>query len=589
MTTRTGNNLFFYLAAACVLVACQTPTQAQSVSEAAEAVRLYFAGIRFSEQRVITTDADYATSVYAADLDGDGDADVLSASYGDGEIAWYENFGGGAFSEPRVISRDDQAGSVRAADLDGDGDHDVLYETGRDGHVVWLENLGRGQFSTRRVISTGAEFAHTLHSADLDGDGDIDVLSGSDGKIAWYENSDTDFIERDVWRDPQRRALSVDAADLDGDGDADVLFTLRVIRSSPPSIHGDTIAWLENLGGGRFSDQRIVTSEADGAHSVVAADLDGDGDVDVVSASIMASDALGEYGEDKIAWYENLGNGGFSAQRGISTTADAPLSVHVADLDGDGDGDVLSASADDGKIAWYENIPANDDKADALEIAGAAGRVVGNSAGATRETGEAAHGGNRGGASVWFRWRAPAMGDVTFDTIGSGFDTLLAVYEDAGLVAENNDAASGNTSVVEFMATEGDTYLIAVDGSGGHAGSYVLNWRLETGTPRQAMPGTLAEALDMLADAQAALDTLAAWTEGLIAIVNIVLAERDAALEALAERQMALDDALAQADAYHMQLVETASELVTCHDQVEEQMARLHVVEAELLACQAAQ
>lgn len=239
----------------------------------------------------------------------------------------------------------------------------------------------------------------------------IDVLSGSDGKIAWYENRDADFMEREVWRDPQRRALSVDAVDLDVDGDTDVLsawddkiawyenlgngtfsaqqvilregaagersvhaadldgdgdvlFTLRVIRSSPPSIHGDTIAWIENLGSGRFSEQRIVTSEADGAHSVFAADLDGDGDVDVVSASIMDSDALGEYGEDKIAWYENLGNGVFSAQRGISTTTDAPLSVHVADLDGD----VLSASADDDKIAWYENIPANDDMADALEI-----------------------------------------------------------------------------------------------------------------------------------------------------------------------------------------------------------------------------
>lgn len=172
MTTRPGNNLFCYLAVACVWVACQTPTQAESVSEAAEAVRLYFAGISFSEQRVITTDADYATSVYAADLDDDGDTDVLSASYGDGEIDWYENFGDGAFSEPRVISRDDQAGSVRAADLDGDGDQDVLYETGRNGHVVWLENLGQGQFSTRRVISAGANFAHSLHSADLDGDGD---------------------------------------------------------------------------------------------------------------------------------------------------------------------------------------------------------------------------------------------------------------------------------------------------------------------------------------------------------------------------------------------------------------------------------
>ena len=82
--------------------------------------------------------------------------------------------------------------------------------------------------------------------------------------------------------------------------------------------------------------------------------------------------------------------------------------------------------------------PANDDKADALEIAGVSGQVTGSTAGATKETGEAAHGGNRGGASVWFQWRAPAAGDVAFNTSGSGFDTILAVYEGAALVAEND-------------------------------------------------------------------------------------------------------------------------------------------------------
>ncbi|MDB4780263.1 VCBS repeat-containing protein, partial [Planctomycetota bacterium] len=49
----------------------------------------------FGTQQVITTSADDARSVYATDLDGDGDADVLSASVIDDKIAWYENQGGG--------------------------------------------------------------------------------------------------------------------------------------------------------------------------------------------------------------------------------------------------------------------------------------------------------------------------------------------------------------------------------------------------------------------------------------------------------------------------------------------------------------
>ena len=127
--------------------------------------------------------------------------------------------------------------------------------------------------------------------------------------------------------------------------------------------------------------------------------------------------------------------------------------------------------------------PANDDKADAREIAGASGQLTGSTIGATKETGEAAHGGNSGGASVWFQWRAPVTGDVAFNTSGSGFDTLLAVYEGANLVVENDDAVSSHTSVVEFSAIEGHAYLIAVDGYGGRTGSYVLNWRLGTAAP----------------------------------------------------------------------------------------------------------
>ncbi|MFQ6604417.1 MAG: fibronectin type III domain-containing protein [Fidelibacterota bacterium] len=82
--------------------------------------------------------------------------------------------------------------------------------------------------------------------------------------------------------------------------------------------------------------------------------MDGDGDMDVLSAS---------YGDDKIAWYENTdGNGTFGAQQVITTLADGAQSVYASDLDGDGDMDVLSASYLDDKVAWYENTlapPAN--------------------------------------------------------------------------------------------------------------------------------------------------------------------------------------------------------------------------------------
>ena len=305
--------------------------------------------VSFAAERVVASDTDGATSVYAADLDGDGDPDVLSASEEDDTVAWYENLGAGAFSAKRVISAAvDKATSVYAADLDGDGDPDVLLASGfssanagRISKIAWYENLGSADFAAERVISTAAEEPTSVFAADLDGDGDADVLSTSaaDDKLAWYENlGNKEFSGQRVISTEASVRTSTHAVDLDGDGDADVLST---------SQNDDKVAWYENLGGGTFSTQRVITTDADGARAVHAADLDGDGYADVLTAS--ASD-------DKIAWHENLGGGAFSAQRVISLDADFAASVYATDLDGDGDSDVVSASGLDDKIAWYENL-----------------------------------------------------------------------------------------------------------------------------------------------------------------------------------------------------------------------------------------
>jgi hypothetical protein len=99
--------------------------------------------------------------------------------------------------------------------------------------------------------------------------------------------------------------------------------------------------------GGVFGSQNLI-GMANGANTVLAADIDGDGDMDVLSAS---------YADDTIAWYENIGVAGAPAftKRIISTAADSANCVFAADVDGDGDLDVLSSSTNDDTIAWYEN------------------------------------------------------------------------------------------------------------------------------------------------------------------------------------------------------------------------------------------
>jgi VCBS repeat protein len=248
-------------------------------------------GGTFGPQQVITTEANWAQSIYTIDLDGDGDVDVLSASAGDDKIAWYENLGGGTFGPQRVITTfADYATSVYAVDLDGDGDADVLSTAANDDTVAWFENLGGGTFGPQQVITTLADGAFSVHAADLDGDGDADVLSSSLGdRIAWYENlGGGAFGPLRVISKNKVRTPSIYAEDLDGDGDADVLAALEYYNS---------IVWYENLGGGTFGDQQVITIKTYAPLSVYAKDLDGDGDADVLSAS---------YKDGKVAWYENF-------------------------------------------------------------------------------------------------------------------------------------------------------------------------------------------------------------------------------------------------------------------------------------------
>jgi len=137
----------------------------------------------------ITENAGGAVSVYAVDVDSDGDMDVLSASWFDDKIAWYENDGNENFTPHTITTSADSAVSVYAVDVDGDGDMDVLSASFNIDEIAWYENDGNENF-TPHTITTNAPGASSVYAVDVDGDGDIDVLSASqlDNKIAWYEN-----------------------------------------------------------------------------------------------------------------------------------------------------------------------------------------------------------------------------------------------------------------------------------------------------------------------------------------------------------------------------------------------------------------
>src|SRR4051812_16140383 len=118
--------------------------------------------------------------------------------------------------------------------------------------------------------------------------------------------------------------------------------------------------------------------------------------------------------------------------------------------------------------------PANDNFANAWVLSGTVVTTNGNSQGASREPGEPNHAGTAGARSVWFTWSAPKSGQIRMDTIGSsgGFnnDTLLAVYvgDSVGSLTpiagnDNGPGLANGWSQLEFQATQGVTYRIAID------------------------------------------------------------------------------------------------------------------------------
>ena len=319
-------------------------------------------------QRTIFSSASTPTSVYAADLDNDSDIDVLSADLGAiagaERIRWYANDGNSppTWTHYEISSNINDAYSVYAIDINNDTYIDALSASCADSKIAWYANNGSSPPSWgANTITTSADCARSVYAIDIDNDKDVDVLSASynDDKIAWYENdggSTPSWTARTITTSADG-AWSVYAIDIDNDNDIDVLSA---------SYWDDKIAWYENNGGSPPSwNAHTIATSADGARSVYAIDIDDDNDVDVLSASDN---------DDKIAWYENNGSSppGWSAHT-ITTTADGiggSRAVYAIDLDNDNDIDALSASRIDGDIAWYESnlTPENSTDLEILEI-----------------------------------------------------------------------------------------------------------------------------------------------------------------------------------------------------------------------------
>lgn len=307
--------------------------------------------------RITPPDTLVVTGVAAGDFDDDGDIDIAAAAVfdrdgGGGSVRWYENSGDvtGTWTEHNISGATlDAPLTIEAADLSGDGEPDLLVGTASSGPgVQWFRNTG-GAFVGPLAVDDQISDVHAVIAHDIDGDGALDVVSASveSGEISWYESdrvggtpSDTIAFTKhiiDSVNNPFGIAL--------GNFDEDPALELAASNTRGIEVYDSpadpTQAWAPTS---------ITTSYGSEASvHVIAADLDGNGDDDIAIAA-GPTDTAQAY----------LRAGTVYTERQITDNYTGLNILVSGDIDGDGDIDLLTSTynnADTDRISWWENTP----------------------------------------------------------------------------------------------------------------------------------------------------------------------------------------------------------------------------------------
>ncbi len=243
-----------------------------------------------------TYDSPDGLAVY--DVDGDGDKDIVTALDNwpdDGDkIVWYANNGTGTFStEQQIGTGVDGVRALKTGDIDGDGDLDLVCASFIDNKICWFPNNGSGNFGTQSIITTNALYVTDVEIADLNSDGKNDVVyvsNGSADDVLWQPNlglgvfGPAQVINSNV---DGNGAATLAAADIDNDSDIDIFVG-----------EATKITWSENLyGQANFEPPKIISSTVGSGTGSQIIDADNDGDLDFLISS----------GTNKVFWFKNQG------------------------------------------------------------------------------------------------------------------------------------------------------------------------------------------------------------------------------------------------------------------------------------------
>jgi hypothetical protein len=324
--------------------------------------------------------------VSTADVDQNGTIDILSGGWDNNTASWFSNNGDDTFTENMISDSLGLFYSIEATDMDGDGDIDFV-ASAMIGFLSWFRNEGDESF-TEIVISDSADGSWLVTPYDLNEDSEMDVICSVFGRdsLVWFRNLGGEVFEEILITDIIDGPATHQLADVNSDGEMDIVLA---------SLQDNSVWWLQNDGFEVFTPVNISTSalevgmvaafdvnqdgfmdimsssggdkqailylnnglevftelivSTNGGSGIQAADLDNDGDIDLVTTA-HSFDATA----DRIAWHENDGLENFSEHL-LADDTDGASGLELSDIDQDGDIDILVTVDKDDEIIWYKN------------------------------------------------------------------------------------------------------------------------------------------------------------------------------------------------------------------------------------------
>jgi hypothetical protein len=303
----------------------------------------------------------HPSHVQVVDLDQDGLRDILVANLGEywpvdtdkGSVVWLRNRGQGQFEPVVLLEKLGRVNDVQAADFDGDGDLDLVvgvFGNLLTGMVLYAENFTEdySQPDFEAISLDGHTGTSDVPVVDLNNDGRPDFVALQSQQhervVAFLNGRKGRFKSELIYAAPHPRwgSTGIRLLDFDADGDIDVMFNHGDSVQLPPiprPYHG--FGWLENRGTYPFTYHRLA--HLPGAHTSLPADLDGDGDLDLVSSVFIPAfnpDWPNAEKLDTVVWLQQTAPGRYQRYSLETRTPFHPCG-DLGDYDGDGDVDIV--------------------------------------------------------------------------------------------------------------------------------------------------------------------------------------------------------------------------------------------------------